>query len=174
MQQTVLKKEFAKAGPSTPRCESAKIWELGVFVHQSKDQIVECKFKGEWLEAAILDIKSWAADSDDEAESDVSFVSAEPHCTGTPFAAVVGGCCLSAVARASARMTLTGGPLWSNSCETGRKPLSWWHAYLFYAPFTLAGELSEWPCSVRVKELQNTPTRPFCTRSSSTGALGNL
>ena len=36
----------------------------------AKDQVVECKFKGEWLEATILEISSWSADSDDEDETD--------------------------------------------------------------------------------------------------------
>ena len=26
----------------------------------------ECKFKGEWLEATVLEISTWSADSDDE------------------------------------------------------------------------------------------------------------
>lgn len=34
------------------------------------DQVVECKFKGEWLGAKILEISSWTADSDDEDETD--------------------------------------------------------------------------------------------------------
>ena len=26
----------------------------------------ECKFKGEWLEATVLEVSTWSADSDDE------------------------------------------------------------------------------------------------------------
>ena len=36
----------------------------------SKGQVIECKFKGEWLEATILEISSWTADSDEEDETD--------------------------------------------------------------------------------------------------------
>eukprot|EP00931_Biecheleriopsis_adriatica_P040939 TRINITY_DN2344_c0_g1_i6.p1 TRINITY_DN2344_c0_g1~~TRINITY_DN2344_c0_g1_i6.p1 ORF type:complete len:1424 (+),score=490.71 TRINITY_DN2344_c0_g1_i6:622-4272(+) len=35
-----------------------------------KDQVVECKSKGAWLEATVLEISNWTADSDDEDETD--------------------------------------------------------------------------------------------------------
>ncbi|CAE7317011.1 unnamed protein product [Symbiodinium natans] len=54
---------FTLAKPSQPAVVQAKRDIV-------KDQVVECKFKGEWLEATVLEVSTWSADSDDEDETD--------------------------------------------------------------------------------------------------------
>ena len=63
---------FALAKPTAPVTVQKKEF--------ATNQVVECKFKGDWLEAKILEISNFGADSDEEDETDgrtfkVQFVS---------------------------------------------------------------------------------------------------